>query len=152
MTSEERASEERYAADVRRSYEGEGIVVGWEPKLCIHVAECIRLLPGVFDPNARPWVKAAGTPADEIAEAVSRCPTGALTYHRSDGAPQEAPTSPTSVQPRRNGPLFVRGEVEVIDAAGRTTREARRMALCRCGNSANKPYCDLSHRVTGFQG
>jgi uncharacterized Fe-S cluster protein YjdI len=145
-------AEERHDADVLRSYEGEGILIGWEPTLCIHVANCIRALPHVFDPNARPWVSPVGATAEELAAAVERCPTGALTYRRTDGAPQEQPTNPASIQPRLNGPLFVRGEVEVIDQAGNVTREARRMALCRCGHSNNKPYCDLSHRSAGFVG
>ena len=151
MTSEERAAEGRYRPDVRKSYEGDGIVVGWEPKLCIHVAACIRALPEAFDPNARPWVNMTAANAEELGAAIASCPTGALTYRRTDGGPQEAATSPATVQPRTNGPLFVRGEVEIVDLEGNTTREARRMALCRCGHSANKPYCDLSHRVVGFQ-
>lgn len=145
-------AEERHNPNVVKSYEGEGIVIGWEPALCIHVANCIRSLPHVFDPAGRPWVSPEGATADELAEAVERCPTGALTYRRTDGAPQEQPASPATIQPRTNGPLFVRGEVEVIDSLGNVTREARRMALCRCGHSANKPYCDLSHRGAGFTG
>jgi uncharacterized Fe-S cluster protein YjdI len=143
--------EARHRTDVLRSYEGNGIIVSWEPKLCIHVANCIRALPTSFDPNARPWIDVTTANADQMAEAITTCPTGALTYRRTDGAPQEAPTSPATIQPRTNGPLFVRGETEVIDIQGSTTREATRMALCRCGQSANKPFCDLSHRAVGFK-
>lgn len=145
-------SEERYQPDVKKSYEGDGIVVGWEPKLCIHVANCIRALPESFDPNARPWIDVTAANADQLAAAVTTCPTGALTFRRTDGAPQETAASPVTIQPRTNGPLFIRGEVEVVDIQGNTTREARRMALCRCGQSSNKPYCDLSHRAAGFEG
>ena len=144
--------EERYSEDVLKEYPGEGIAVHWEPKLCIHVANCIRMLPGVFNPEARPWVDVTGADADAIAEAIEMCPTGALRYERTDGAPQEAPQTPATVQPRLNGPLFVRGEVVVVDTQGNVLREARRMALCRCGHSENKPYCDLSHRAAGFRG
>ncbi len=151
MTSDER-SELRYRPDVLKQYEGDGIVVHWEPKLCIHVAACIAGLPGVFDPNARPWVNMSAASADEIAATIEACPTGALRYERTDGAPQEQAEVPTMVQPRTNGPLFVRGEVQVIDAQGNVVREATRLALCRCGQSENKPYCDLSHRRVGFRG
>lgn len=150
MTTDER-SEARYEPQVMRQYQGEGIIVHWEPGLCIHVASCIRNLPGVFDPNARPWVRVQAAAADEIAAAVESCPTGALRYERIDGAPQEEPDVPTTVQPRLNGPLFVRGDVEVIDVQGHVTREGTRLALCRCGSSQNKPYCDLSHRAVGFK-
>jgi CDGSH-type Zn-finger protein len=74
-----------------------------------------------------------------------------LRYERTDGATQEEPDGPATVQPRLNGPLFARGELEVIDTQGNVTRSATRMALCRCGQSQNKPYCDLSHRATGFK-
>jgi uncharacterized Fe-S cluster protein YjdI len=150
MTTEEKA-ENRYRPEVLKQYEGDGVVVHWEPKLCIHTANCIRNEPGVFDPNARPWVNVTAANADAIAAAIETCPTGALRYVRTDGAPQEAPVSPPTVQPRTNGPLFVRGEFQVIDAQGNVIREATRLALCRCGHSQNKPYCDLSHRAAGFK-
>ena len=143
-------TERRYEPDVVKKYEGGGIEVGWEPKLCIHVASCIRALPYVFDPNARPWVNVEGASADEIAAAIESCPTGALSYVRTEGAPQEAPEFPTKVQPLRNGPLLVRGDIEVTDAEDNVTRRATRIVLCRCGQSSNKPYCDLSHRAAGF--
>jgi uncharacterized Fe-S cluster protein YjdI len=145
-------TERRYEPDVLKKYKGGGIEVHWEPKLCIHVANCIRALPRVFDPNARPWVNVEAASADEIAAAIESCPTGALNYVRTDGAPQETPESPTKVEPRPNGPLFVRGDIEVIDADGNVVRRATRVALCRCGQSSNKPYCDLSHRAVGFRG
>ncbi|MEO9254568.1 MAG: (4Fe-4S)-binding protein [Tepidiformaceae bacterium] len=143
--------EERHRPEVLREYEGSGITVHWQPRLCIHVANCIRNLPGVFDPQARPWVNVTAATADEIAQAVETCPTGALRYVRTDGARQEQPAKPTAITPMRDGALVVRGELEVIDSDGNVTREAARMALCRCGHSKNKPYCDLSHLAVGFK-
>jgi uncharacterized Fe-S cluster protein YjdI/CDGSH-type Zn-finger protein len=145
------ATEQRHQPDVLKQYEGPGITVHWEPNVCIHVSNCIRAVPGVFKPDARPWVNVEGASADEIAAAIESCPTGALSYLRTDGGPQEAPESPTKVEPRPNGPLFVHGDIEVIDAEGNVTRRATRIALCRCGQSRNKPYCDLSHRAVGFK-
>jgi uncharacterized Fe-S cluster protein YjdI len=144
-------SETRYEPQVFRQYASDGITVHWEPKLCIHMANCIRSQPGVFDPNARPWVDVTAANADDIAVAVESCPTGALRYERTDGAPQEQPAIPTTVQPRTNGPLFVRGKLEIVDLDDNVVREATRLALCRCGLSQNKPHCDLSHRAAGFQ-
>jgi len=143
-------TEQRHQPDVLKQYEAPGVVVHWEPKLCIHVSNCVRALPHVFNPDARPWVNAEAASADELAGAIETCPTGALSYVRTDGTPQETPASPTQVQPRLNGPLFVRGDIEVIDAEGNVTRRATRIAFCRCGQSRNKPYCDLSHLATGF--
>ena len=78
------------------------------------------------------------------------CPTGALHFRRLDGGEQEAPQAKTTVEPRPNGPLFVRGWVRIVDDEGRLIREDTRLALCRCGASANKPFCDGSHRRIGF--
>lgn len=145
------AKERRYEPEVLRRYDGQGVVVHWEPKLCIHFANCIRMQPGVFDPNARPWVRVDAASVDDFASAIRACPTGALRYERTDGSPQEAPDVPTTVEPRRNGPLFVRGDVQVIGNDGTITRTGTRMALCRCGHSSNKPFCDGSHLTAGFQ-
>jgi CDGSH-type Zn-finger protein len=50
-----------------------------------------------------------------------------------------------------DGPLFLRGDIELKDGEGCTIRRDTRMALCRCGQSRNKPFCDNTHRLTGFR-
>jgi uncharacterized Fe-S cluster protein YjdI len=152
VMTDPKGSEERHGPGVARAYEGDGITVYWEPALCIHTTNCIRNQPEVFDPGARPWVRVGAATAAEVARAVESCPTGALSYVRTAAEDGERPADPATVQPRRNGPLFVRGNLQVVDMEGRVVREATRMALCRCGQSANKPFCDLSHRAAGFQG
>ena len=51
-----------------------------------------------------------------------------------------------------NGSIRVEGDFEIVDPEGRTFGLAGRTAigLCRCGHSANKPFCDGSHKVSGF--
>jgi CDGSH-type Zn-finger protein len=50
------------------------------------------------------------------------------------------------------GPLLVRGQIELRDAEGRPIEPGRgTVALCRCGASARKPFCDGSHKLTGFE-
>jgi len=124
--------------------------VRWEPRLCIHVKNCVRL-GGVFDPDRRPWIDVDAADADAIAETVLTCPTGALRFRRLDGGAQEAAPGPPLVEPRPDGPLFVRGEIRIVDPDGRVIREDTRVALCRCGASGNKPFCDGSHRRIGFR-
>ena len=50
-----------------------------------------------------------------------------------------------------NGPLSIKGKVEITLADG-TTAEKENPHLCRCGMSKNKPYCDGSHVKIGFEG
>ena len=133
-----------------RKYEGEGIVVEYDLARCIHAAECVRGLPQVFDPEARPWIQPANAPADAIAEVVQRCPTGALRYERTDGGPAEAPAAQYRVRIEPNGPLFVEGDLRLRLPDGEVVQETR-VALCRCGESKNKPFCDNSHVEKGFE-
>jgi CDGSH-type Zn-finger protein len=52
---------------------------------------------------------------------------------------------------RPNGPYSVRGPVKLVDADGNEfVAPDGRLALCRCGQSANKPFCDSTHRTIGF--
>lgn len=54
------------------------------------------------------------------------------------------------IQPEPNGPLAVRGNLEVCAGTGRTIDRITRARLCRCGHSASKPFCDNSHERVGF--
>jgi CDGSH-type Zn-finger protein/uncharacterized Fe-S cluster protein YjdI len=57
---------------------------------------------------------------------------------------------PLEITPYPNGPLGVAGAVEIISGTGRTVNRVERTALCRCGHSSNKPYCDGTHNKIGF--
>jgi len=135
----------------RRVYANDAIEVQWEPKLCIHTQNCVRGLGQVFDSQARPWVNVDAADPAAIAATVLTCPTGALHFRRLDGGAQEEAQDETTVEPRPDGPLFVRGRVRIVDADGQLIREDTRLALCRCGGSENKPFCDGSHRRIGFR-
>lgn len=140
------------APDLTREYANERIRVQWYASRCIHSAECIRALPGVFDPRRRPWVDIDAADADAVANAVMRCPTGALHFVRLDGGAGESVPARVEVTTVRNGPNFVRGDVEIMDGEGRTIRRDTRVALCRCGQSKHMPFCDNTHRAIGFRG
>ena len=64
----------------------------------------------------------------------------------------EARNGDLNIKSSRNGPLLVSGNLEVVSGTGRTTNRVTKTALCRCGHSANKPYCDGSHSGSGFIG
>ena len=143
--------EERKNSGVAREYANEQISVSWEPEYCIHTANCLNAEPDVFDAMRRPWIKVDAATADRVAAAVMKCPTGALRFRRLDDGAQEPVAAETSVEPRTNGPLFVRGNLRFVNARGEVIRETTRAALCRCGQSENKPFCDGTHRAVGFR-
>jgi len=73
------------------------------------------------------------------------------------GEPATKPSEPLAardgvlkITPYANGPLGVSGSVEILSGTGRTVDRVRATALCRCGHSKNKPYCDGTHKAIGF--
>ena len=134
----------------RRTYRGTNVEVSFDGDLCIHATECVRGLPAVFDRGRRPWVFADNAAAEEVSAVIERCPSGALQYRRLDGAPNEATGPVTTITPVGNGPLVLRGALLVRHRDG-THERLSRAALCRCGKSNNKPFCDNSHLAAGFQ-
>lgn len=131
-----------------KAYAGEGVTVFYDAPRCVHVANCVRGLPAVFRPGERPWIQVQGADAERVAEVVRTCPTGALHY-ALHGAPPEAPAVPTTITPVTDGPLTLRGDLLIQTPAGEV-REVR-AALCRCGASGNKPFCDGTHARIGWK-
>jgi uncharacterized Fe-S cluster protein YjdI len=126
-------------------------VVEWEPRLCYHSRNCVRSLPQVFDESRRPWVTVDAATADEVEAAVARCPSGALRTRRL-GVAAAKREEPLELRASSNGPLLVSGGVRIEDAEGNVLFEGERAALCRCGGSGNKPFCDGTHEKIGFRG
>ena len=132
-----------------KTYASGTIAVRFEPRRCIHAAQCVFGLPNVFDPERKPWIEPDQAEADAIARVVARCPTGALHFDRTDGGPAEAPDTTATVRITRNGPLHMRGATEIRLPDGSVVRDVR-VALCRCGGTQNPPFCDNSHRAIRF--
>jgi uncharacterized Fe-S cluster protein YjdI len=134
-----------------RKYSGSGIEVSYEAALCIHAKRCVLGLPDVFDPLKRPWIQPMNADADELVAVIERCPSGALHYERVAGGAEIA-NGVDSVSLVARGPLYVRGDITLKLPDGTLVRHDTRLALCRCGHSKNKPYCDNSHIEADFEG
>jgi len=134
----------------RRTYPGVKVDVSFDGELCIHAAECVRALPGVFDRDRRPWILADNASVPDLVAVIERCPSGALQYRHLEGDDDEEAAATTTVTPIENGPLLLRGQLHVQGANGRD-EILPRAALCRCGQSKNKPFCDNTHLESGFQ-
>ena len=149
LFSEQSDTSPRRASRKLRRYDGEDITISYDVKRCIHAEECVRGLPQVFDPGRRVWVDATQANAGEIANIVQRCPTGALHFRRTDGGVEEAIPRRNEVRITPDGPLYFRGELEIHTPTGML--KETRAALCRCGASRNKPFCDNSHEGIAFR-
>ena len=58
---------------------------------------------------------------------------------------------PLAIDPQPNGPLSVRGNLEITSGTGRVVARVTAAVLCRCGGSASKPFCDGTHARIGFR-
>ena len=134
-----------------KKYSKDELTILWEPKKCIHASVCVKELPGVYDPNSKPWIKPENASVDQLKAQIYKCPSGALSYELSNGTQQKESMS-TKIELMKNGPLLVKGTIEVKSHDGTVETKEKMAAFCRCGASQNKPYCDGSHKDAGFIG
>ncbi|MGD9892711.1 MAG: (4Fe-4S)-binding protein [Dehalococcoidia bacterium] len=95
--------------DVKKEHRTDRIAVTWEPTYCIHAQNCVRGLPTVFNWEDRPWIHPDAASPDKIAQVIMTCPSGALHFRRLD-----------------DGPLVMRGDLEIREVAAVATRYHRR--------------------------
>lgn len=65
---------------IRKEYSNEDITIVWLPDLCTHAGICWGMLPLVYRPKERPWVRIENATTEQLKEQVNRCPSGALHY------------------------------------------------------------------------
>lgn len=138
-----------------KEYSNGDITVVWNPEKCIHARECVMGLPQVFRRGETPWIDMKGASSDEIKAVVDRCPSGALTCKKvqseMQSAAEERESKPApGIIVKKNGPLLVEGGCSLKDSEGRVLAEGGPYALCRCGGSGKKPFCDGTHIKIGF--
>ncbi len=141
-------------------YTNNEVTVVWKPKTCIHSTLCWKGLIEVFNPKERPWVKMDGATTDRIIEQVRKCPSGALSYYlNADEIKESEPdkiiaeaATVTKVEVTPNGPYIIKSECLIVHSDGKEETKTGTVALCRCGSSNKKPYCDGSHRKIEFKG
>lgn len=140
-------------SEKRVHYKSDKINVSFAPDVCIHAAECVKGLPGVFDTSKKPWVNVAGATPDEIVDVIEKCPSGALKYELIDYTieKKKEKMEQTKITLMPNGPLMIEGNLTVSKQDGEKIKEGEKLFLCRCGHSSNKPFCDGSHKKENFK-
>jgi CDGSH-type Zn-finger protein/uncharacterized Fe-S cluster protein YjdI len=86
---------------------------------------------------------------DGTHNAIGFAATGEPGTRKSE--PLTVRNGPLVIDPERNGPLRVSGNLEICSGTGRTIDRVTKARLCRCGASRNKPFCDSSHARIGFE-
>ncbi len=116
---------------------------------CCHFGNCTDHLPEVFHSAGEPFVTVVGDPAT-IEATVRQCPSGALGFIR-DGVVYEGEQREVEIFVAGNASYYVRGGVELEGELMNRGASREHYALCRCGHSKNKPFCDGTHWYAGFK-
>ena len=132
------------------TYPGDQIDVVWDGRLCIHIAECGRAEGELFVTGRKPWCVPDNSTIDEVIDICQRCPSGALTVNDKSGNNIEQAPDENTVLVSYMGPLFITGDLQLEGLADDMPESHHCVALCRCGQSSNNPFCDNSHIKTGF--
>ena len=88
---------------------------------------------------------------DKIKVMVDLCPSGTLAHALDESSEVVEPELPKEIGVVADGPLWVSGRITVERRDGKPIEVRNRITLCRCGQSANKPFCDGMHKENGFK-
>ena len=136
--------------DRQDTYVGEKITVLDNRGTCCHFGNCTDHLPEVFHHDADPFVTADGAPIEKIVDIVRACPSGALGYVLN-GEIYQGEQREQEMYVAGNASYYVRGGIELEGESMNHGALREHFALCRCGRSRNKPFCDGSHWYAGFK-
>ncbi len=117
-------------------YRGDVHIDGQEPRIRAVICRCGQSKNKPFCDNSH---------LDAEFEATSDVAS------KDDAATLETRDGELSLKPIKDGPLMVSGNLEIIAGSGRKITSGKRFAMCRCGASKNKPFCDGSHKEIGFE-
>jgi CDGSH-type Zn-finger protein/truncated hemoglobin YjbI len=141
--------------DRRDTYVGQQVTVYDNRGICQHSGFCTDRLATVFRAGTEPFVAPSGGRMDEIVRAVRDCPSGALSYG-VDGIEERAAVdhhgsrSPM-IEVTRDGPYRVTGGLPLRVPHRAAGSSEEHYALCRCGQSQNKPFCSGMHYYVNFR-
>lgn len=64
----------------KKHYSNGEITVIWQPKKCQHAGVCVKTLPKVYNPKAKPWISVENASTEQLISQINKCPSGALSY------------------------------------------------------------------------
>ncbi|MGH3170733.1 MAG: CDGSH iron-sulfur domain-containing protein [Trebonia sp.] len=145
--------------DRRDTYTGQQVTIYDNRGICQHSGYCTDRLATAFRKDKEPFVAPSGGRMDELIRAVRDCPSGALSYGVDRVEARESvdhhDERPPKIEVTKDGPYRITGGIplrddqdEDVPRAEGSSRE--HYALCRCGQSQNKPFCSGMHWYVGF--
>ena len=139
-------AESTFDGDGVETVRGKHLLLHFDSARCIHSRHCVLGAPKVFLANVKgPWLHPDAATVESLVSIAHACPSGAITYDRVDGGPNEPVPEVNVLRLRENGPYGFTADLRVEGHPGRI-----RATLCRCGASKKKPFCDGSHHEIKF--
>ena len=136
--------------DRRSDYAGKAITIHDNRGLCAHAGVCTDRLSSVWRMGVEPWIDPDGASVEAIVETIEACPSGALSYTLG-GKEHRDCDNPPAISLAKNGPYEITGAINLEGTEFGEGVSREHFALCRCGASKNKPFCDGSHYNAGFE-
>jgi len=152
------AKDPKRVPDRRDTFPGTSVTVLDNRGLCQHSGFCTDRLSTVFHAGSEPFVTPSGGRMDEIINAVRACPSGALSF-AVDGVEiremVDQTDRPPSIEVSKDGPYRITGGIPLTEDDGSPVQRPdgasrEHYALCRCGQSQNKPFCSGMHWYVNF--
>ncbi|MDW7667967.1 MAG: glutamate synthase-related protein [Bacillota bacterium] len=131
-----------------KSFVGREIIIHDDRGICSHAGYCTDGLPEVFRMGEEPWIYPNAASKEKIIETIEKCPSGALSY-TVNNKKYDNYYEKEEILVTENGPYYVRGNIEFMHDDKPQTQN--HYALCRCGSSKNKPYCNGQHWYRKFK-
>jgi CDGSH-type Zn-finger protein/truncated hemoglobin YjbI len=152
------AKDPKRVPDRRDTYQGASITVLDNRGLCQHSGFCTDRLKNAFHAGSEPFVTPSGARMDELINAARNCPSGALSYAVDGREMREVVDQserPENIEVTKDGPYRITGGLPLTDPNGDPVprpqgASAEHYALCRCGQSQNKPFCSGMHWYVNF--
>ncbi len=129
---------------MEKTYIKDDLTIKWNASKCIHAAECVKGARKVFKPKDKPWVQPENDSKEVIKSAIDKCPSGALSY--VDASANKKKNVGFEAAVMKNGPLRVKGHMDLTLHDGSKMQKDGFTAFCRCGQSSNQPFCDGTHK------
>lgn len=131
-------------------YQGEGITIRDNRGICSHAGHCTDGCPAVWRTAVEPWIDPNGADTLRITETIAKCPSGALSYEIDGEVRSDSDRAP-AIRVSKDGPYHVQGGIELQGEAFGEGATREHYALCRCGGSKDKPFCDGTHWYIDFK-
>lgn len=135
--------------DKKETYIGAEITINDNRSICAHAGVCTDNLAQVFRMKQEPWIDPDAASINEIISIINKCPSGALSYSVNNESAKINSDAAIMVAP--NGPYVISGNVDLLETKWGEGATKNHFALCRCGASKNKPFCDGSHWAIEFK-